>query len=78
MNKDDVKVEYELYSFFDDIHIPTFLVVSGSLFAVEQLLSHPFEVLRTQFQANRTVSREFNPPNRKYLIIFEDFILRFI
>lgn len=53
---EDIKVKYDLNSHFEDIHIPTFLLVSGTLFGIEQLLAHPFEVLRTHFQTNRTVS----------------------
>lgn len=51
----DVKVKYDLNAQFEDIHVPTFLLTAGTLFGLEQLLAHPFEVLRTHFQTNRAV-----------------------
>lgn len=67
--EEKVRVKYDLNSHFEDIHIPTFLLTAGTLFGLEQLLAHPFEVLRTHFQTNRAVCL--------HLIKFQNLILIF-
>lgn len=51
----DVSIQYHVNTMFQDINVPIFLAASSFFFSVEQLISHPLEVIRTRLQANRNV-----------------------
>lgn len=51
----DVSIKYDINTMFEDINVPVFIGVSTFFFGVEQLISHPLEVIGTRLKANRNV-----------------------
>lgn len=53
--KSDLGVVYDVQTAFENLDKSVLLASSSAIYFVEMLVTHPFEVLRTQVQTSQTV-----------------------